>query len=119
VTAAVTIAPAAAHSGQGPADAGRQADQDEAREGRSATAARPVPAGGAAALRQAGETGRTVVPAPRPPFPAAVISGAAATTSAAALRHLSPQVAAAALGDRQDSSGQGEPAWRGTRRRRR
>ena len=54
--------------------------------------------------------GGPVVPAARPPHLSAVGADAPATTPTDARSHLSPQVGAAALRDRRDSSGQGHQA---------
>jgi hypothetical protein len=60
-------------------------------------------------LRQAGETGRTVVPLPRPASSPVPSGDGPVATSLAARSYLPQQVTAAALADRQDTSGQGEP----------
>jgi hypothetical protein len=109
VTAA-TAPPVAGQSG-GPLSQGvREASQDGPPEGRSATVSRQVPAVGHQASATANQSGRTVVPAPRPECPGAVISDGSATTSRDTLVPLSPQASAANWSGLRTSSDQGAPA---------
>ena len=100
---AVTGAPAAGQSGRGVSGGARHG-------ARPATPGDALSPAGHQAPAAPGETGRTVVPHPRPAALAAVISDGSAATLATVASRLSPQVAAVTRDTRRDASVQSEPA---------
>lgn len=106
---AATDSAIAATGGWGLSQDGPEAAHAAPPEGRSVTAARPVPAVPAATSAILAQTGRTVVPAPRSMAGIRHAVADSATTSRTAGNRLSPQVTPPALAGGRDSSDQGAP----------
>jgi hypothetical protein len=106
---ALTTSTSAAQSEQDMSEGVREASELRHAVAQFAASGRPLSSVGHQAPATGDQSGRTLVPLPRPVPVSAVISDGSATNLVATRSHLSPQAGRAEPGARPDSSDHGEP----------